>query len=156
VKDSYNKEHTIFLLLDYGANEMNIKIEVNKRTRNNDHFSFKSLFGTQILCMEEREVFTNKLVALLERKRTASRDVFDVHFFLSKGVQINETLLQERTGKKADEYLEEVKKFIVEHFNSTNLLAGLGELIDEKQKYFVKERLIAETVGLIEMYGNLG
>jgi hypothetical protein len=152
VKDSYNKEHTIFLLLDYEMNEMNIKIEINKRTRKNDHFSFILLFGTQVLCMEEREVFTNKLIALLERKRTASRDLFDVHFFLSKGIQINEALLQERTGKQAGEYLEEVKKFIIQHFNSTNLLAGLGELIDEKQKYFVKERLIAETVGLIEMY----
>jgi predicted nucleotidyltransferase component of viral defense system len=84
VKDSYNKEHTIFFLLDYEANEMNIKIEINKRTRKNDHFSFKSLFGKQVLCMEENDVFTNKLVALLERKRTVSRDLFDVHFFLQQ------------------------------------------------------------------------
>ncbi|MDR0860819.1 MAG: nucleotidyl transferase AbiEii/AbiGii toxin family protein [Candidatus Peribacteria bacterium] len=152
VKDAYNKENTVFLLLDYGINEMNIKIEINKRTRKNDHFSFKSLLGNQVLCMEEDDVFTNKLVALLERKRTVSRDLFDVHFFLQQGFRINEALLLERTGKKAEPYLQEVKKFIVSHFNEQNLLAGLGEVINEKQKYFVKTQLVQETIHLIDFY----
>ena len=31
VKDMYNKDYTIFLLLDYEQNEMNIKIEISKK-----------------------------------------------------------------------------------------------------------------------------
>ena len=152
VKDAYDKEFTIFLLLNYAEHEMNIKIEINKRIRENDHFSFQSLYGNQMLCMEASDIFTNKLVALLERKRTVSRDLFDIHFFLQKGFQINEELLLERTGKKSDLYLPEVSDFIKRHFNTTNLLAGLGELISEKQKSFVKERLVSKTLGMIELY----
>jgi len=123
VKDFYNKEWTIFLLVDYEINEMNIKIEINKRTRKNDHFSFKSLYGDPIFCMENYDVFTNKLVALSERKHPASRDLFDIHFFLSQGVEINEELLKERTKKGAVEYLEEIRNFIPKNFNETTLLA---------------------------------
>lgn len=151
IKDAYNKENTVFLLLDYGENEMNIKLEINKRTRKNDHFSFLSLFGKQILCMEKNDILTNKLVALQERKRTVSRDLFDVHYFMTQGFQINEMLLLERTDKKTDQYLSEVRKFIVKHFNSMNLLAGLGEVIDEKQKSWVKKSLIEETLELIDV-----
>jgi hypothetical protein len=54
--------------------------------------------------------------------------------------------LIERTGKKSDIYLIEVRNFIAQHFNSTNLLAGLGELIDEKQKSRVKSHLVMDTI----------
>jgi predicted nucleotidyltransferase component of viral defense system len=151
VRDSHNKEHTLFLLLDYGKNEMNVKIEINKRTRKNDHFTFKSIWGNQVLCMELEDVFTNKLVALLERKRTVSRDLFDVHFFLMNAVQINEALLMERTGKSTKEYLQEVRDFITRYFTPDLLLAGLGEVITNKQKARVKAHLIEETINQLDM-----
>jgi predicted nucleotidyltransferase component of viral defense system len=34
--------------------------------------------------MEAESLFANKLVALTQRKNIASRDLFDVHFFLKK------------------------------------------------------------------------
>lgn len=152
VKDYHNKERTLFWLLDYGTWEMNIKIEINKRTRKNDHFSLKKILWTEIFCMDEWSVFANKLVALIERKRTVSRDLYDINFFFRKGFPINDDLILERTGKNIKEYLIEVKIFISETFNSTNILAWLGEVIDNKQKAFVKEKLVENTLWYIDLY----
>jgi len=95
--------------------------------------------------------FTNKLVALIERWTTVSRDLYDINFFLKKNININENLLQERTNTSYTEYLKKVLKFIPKHFNEKNLLAWLWELVEEKQKNFIKYELIQETIHYIEI-----
>lgn len=152
VKDHYNKQWTLFRLLDYEAGEMNIKIEINKRIWSNDHFSLKKILGTEIFCMDPSSMFANKLVALKERKRTVSRDLYDINFLFRQGFSINDALILERTGKTTKEYLMEVQGFIKKHFNTTNLLAWLGEVVDTKQKLFIKEKLIENTLGFIDLY----
>lgn len=151
VKDIYNKENTLFLLVDYEQHEMNIKIEINKRTRKHDNFSYTSILWHQALCMDIDCCFTNKLVALLERGRTVSRDLYDVHFFLKNGININEKLLKERTWQAPTTYLKKVLAFIPKHFNEKNLLAGIWELVTDKQKMFIKSKLIQETCDYINM-----
>jgi len=49
-------------------------------------------------------------------------------------------------------YLEEVKKFIVNHSHEKNILAGLGEVLDEKQKLITKKYLIENILGYIDLY----
>jgi len=152
VKDYYNKQWTLFWLLDYESWEMNIKIEINKRTRKNDHFSLKKILWTEVFCMDEWSMFANKLVALMERKRTVSRDLYDINFFFRKGFPINDDLILERTRKDTKTYLIELKTFIHKTFNPTNVLAWLGEVIDNKQKTFVKEKLLENTLWYIDLY----
>ncbi len=152
IKDHYNKKWTIFWLLDYSPGEMNIKIEINKRIWTNDVFELKKILGTELFCMDKSSMFANKLVALMERQRTVSRDLYDINFFFRQWFPINTKLIEERTGQSVNVYLEEVKQFILKYFNTKNLLAWLGEVIDNKQKNFVKEKLIENTVGYIDLY----
>jgi len=42
-KDKYDKEHKLFLLIDYEHHEMNIKIEISKKTKKTDTYSYKSI-----------------------------------------------------------------------------------------------------------------
>ncbi len=130
---------------------MNIKIEINKRIRKNDTFSYKSLLWYQALCMDPDCLFANKLVALTQRNRIVSRDLYDIHFFFKNGFDINQKLIQERTGKSLSTYLKEILIFIPKHFNKENLLAGIGEVVNEKQKTFIKERLIQEVCNYIQI-----
>jgi predicted nucleotidyltransferase component of viral defense system len=46
-------------------------------------------------------IFANKLVALLERM--ANRDIYDVYFFFQRLWDINEAVIEERTGKISNE-----------------------------------------------------
>ena len=151
VKDMYDKEHTLFLLIDYEHHEMNIKIEISKKTKKTDTYSYKSILWYQALCMDSDCLFANKLVALTQRKATASRDLYDIHFFLKNWFAINHEIIKERTWKSLSEYFKEVLIFIKRHFAENTLLAWLGELITEKQKIFVKKRLIQETCGYLEL-----
>lgn len=152
IKDMYNKNYTYFRLLNYESWQMNIKIEGNKRYIKSNKYELHNFYWQTILCMTKECAFANKLIALLERNRTVSRDLFDIHFFFKQWCTIDEAVLQEKTGKNIQDYLILVKTFIKKHFHQENILAGLWELIDNKQKIFVKEQLIQETIWLIDFY----
>ena len=151
VRDIYNKENTIFLLVDYEAYEMNIKIEISKKWAINSKYEYKSILWYQTLCMDVESLFANKLVALTQRRNTVSRDLFDVHFFLKKWFWINENIIKERTWKSLRTYLRYVLDFIPVNFTENMLLAGLWELVDQKQKNFVKYNLVQETCEYLKL-----
>ena len=151
IKDIYNKDNTLFILIDYKARDMNIKIEINKRVRKHDSFSYKNVLWYQALCMDPDCIFANKLVSLTQRNRIASRDLYDINFFFKHWFAINELLIKERTQKSLSLYLKDVLIFIPKYFTKDMLLAGLWELINEKQKTFVKEKLLDEVINYIKM-----
>ncbi|TET65348.1 MAG: hypothetical protein E3J56_15780, partial [Candidatus Aminicenantes bacterium] len=62
------------------------------------------------------------------------------------GYPLTEELIKERTGKSAEEYLEGLAWFIEKNFSEKNILYGLGEVLEEKQKVWVRKELIKETV----------
>jgi len=49
--------------------------------------------------MEPGDMFACKLAALADRKKTASRDFFDVHCFFSKHWDINKETIVKKTKK---------------------------------------------------------
>jgi len=101
--------------------------------------------------MDSDCLFANKLIALTQRNRIVSRDLYDVHFFLKNGFGINPAVIKEKIGKSVSAYLKEVLAFIPKNFNKENLLAGLGELVHEKQKVFIKDKLIDETCEYLKL-----
>lgn len=148
IKEAYRKRNTIFLLLSYGEKDHNIKIEISTRNPDN-HFEVLNYLGISMKVMAMDDMFANKLVALLERKTTASRDIFDLHYFFSQNWDINEKIIKQRTGKSLDKYLKDCLKFI-EKYDNKNILHGLGELVDEKQKDWVRKNLKKDLLFLIK------
>lgn len=148
--EAIEKRFTLFFLLNYQKGERNLKVEISKRPVK-ANFAIKNYLGISMLVMESADMAAGKLSALLTRKRFASRDVYDLWFYLKNNWPINEKLLQEKTGmsftdalKKAQEKIGGIKK--------TELLSGLGELLDNKQKNWVREKLIEETIYYLKLY----
>jgi len=132
----------------YDEKSMNIKVELNKRVWKNNTYEPHNIADTSILCMTKDCIFANKLVALSER--FYSRDLYDVYFFFRDKFPINESLIQERTGLSTRELLQKLIKELPIKFTENSLLTGLGEVLDDKQKVWVKKHLLTETINEIE------
>lgn len=149
---SQKKRYSLFFLLVYkdkldGA--QNIKIEINKRYFGSK-YEIKSFLGIPMLVMVQEDIFAHKLVAMHERIGKANRDIFDVWFFLKNNWPINKKIIEERTNISYKEFLKVCIQGL-EKINNKNILAGLGELLNEKQKYWVKENLKNDTLFLLKL-----
>lgn len=150
IKDFHDKRYMTFFLFDYGRGYPNIKLEFNKRVWKNNVYRQVFFLGVPMLIGDEATILTNKLVALTNRKVAVARDLFDSWFFLHAGFPINEALVRERTDLSLKEYLEKAASFIKKSYNSRNLLHGLGDALDEKQKTWVKNNLLKATLDEME------
>jgi len=146
VKEVRDKRFTLFFLLDYEVDYPNIKVEFNKRLWKNNRYETIWLLGVEMKIADKKTMLSNKLVALSERRTLVGRDLFNVHYFLKLGYPLNEKLIKERTGKTLNKYLNYLKKFISKNYTSKNVLQGLGEILDEKQKGWAKDHLISAAV----------
>ena len=150
ILDAQDKQYTTFFLFDYAKGHHKIKIELNKRIWKNNVYKNVWFMGLLLAVPDETTLFTNKLVALSNRKSPVARDLFDVWFFLSKGFSIRDELIKERTGKNTNEYLEFLSAFIRKTYTRSNVLQGLGEALDDKQKIWVKDHLIEDAISEIK------
>jgi len=150
VKQAREKRFTLFFLLSYDKKAQNIKIEISKREFP-DHYQIKNYLGIPMVVMRKEDMFSHKLVALCERKNIASRDLFDLWFFMKNNWDFNKELVKLRTKMDYKEYL---KKCIlrVKKFNEKYILQGLGEVLDEKQKNWIKRNLKKEILFLLNFY----
>ncbi|PIU80331.1 MAG: hypothetical protein COS71_04035 [Candidatus Moranbacteria bacterium CG06_land_8_20_14_3_00_40_12] len=153
IKDEMIKENTILLEISYGDQEHNIKIEISTRQLKNN-FEILNYLGIPMQVMAKEDIFANKLLALTSRRKTATRDIFDVYFFLSKRWDFNRQAVIDRSGKNIKDYLAECIKF-AEGVNNQNILMGLGELVDEKQKDWIKKNLKNEVLFYLKNYQTM-
>lgn len=151
IKDEQLKRNTIFFVVSYEHAEHNIKIEISSRDYPNI-YEIKDFYGASVRTLTKADMFAHKLVAATERKKTASRDFFDVWFFFNQGWPINEEIIKLRTGKDIKEYLGYLLKFADKYLTNRTSLQGIGELIDEKQKNWVKTKMKGELLGMIKFY----
>lgn len=153
IKDEQNKFFTVFFSLSYEPGEYQIKIEINTR-ETGSRYEMKSYFGMPMLVATKESMFAGKLVAMTQRKEFVSRDLYDAHFFLVQRWDIDTDVLDAYGVKSLKEYLERCIAF-VETIPDNTLLAGLGELIDEKEKIFVKSKLKSDTIFLLKVRADL-
>ncbi|HBE44330.1 MAG TPA: hypothetical protein DDW17_02460 [Deltaproteobacteria bacterium] len=146
IKDFMEKRYTIFSLLNYKADAPNVKIELNKRIWKNNIYKTVWFLGIEMMIVDEKTLLTNKIVAITDRNISVARDIFDVYYLLKLGFPLNERLVEERTGKSLKEHLKFLIQFIPRTYTSKNILQGLGEVLEEKQKEWAKRKLIDETV----------
>lgn len=154
IKDRHIKRNTIFFLLSYGDADQNIKIEINTRkpfANAKEHFELKEHLGISMLVGKKSYLFAGKLAALTSRGATAMRDVYDLWFFANNSWDIDETAIKIIMGKSAREQLADCVK-VIEKIKDNEILRGLGELISEKEKAWVKVKLKSETIFLLKNY----
>lgn len=149
-KEFRDKQNTIFCLFDYGKGHPNIKVELSRRVWKNNVYKPVWFLGVPLAVANETTVLTNKLVALTDRKTAVARDLYDSWYFLKAGFPVNAALVKERTGKDLEEYLKHMAEFIKKTYTPRNVLHGLGDALDEKQKSWAKDHLVLETIREIE------
>jgi len=153
IKDEMIKENTLLFEVSYGDREHNIKIEISTRLVKNN-FGILNYLGIPMQVMAKEDIFANKLLALTNRKKTATRDIFDVYYFLSQRWDFNRQMVINRSGKKIKDYLAECIQF-AEGVDNRNILMGLGELVDEKQKDWIKKNLKNEVLFYLKNYQTI-
>ncbi|MFH1896336.1 MAG: nucleotidyl transferase AbiEii/AbiGii toxin family protein [bacterium] len=145
--DPVKKKNTLFFLVDYGRGERKIKVEVSRRPTK-ACFGVRQYLGLAVLVMEPSSMISAKLVALLSRRRFAMRDLYDLWFFLNKGWKFDENFVEEALGVNLKTVLNKALEF-TESLKDNQLLQGLGELLDNKGKDWVKRSLKSEVKFLL-------
>lgn len=156
IKDSSTKWNTLFWLLSYKEGETHIKVEVSTRDNPNNHYEKIPFYGASIKVLKKTDMAAHKLVAVIERAGKANRDLFDAHYFLSSPVagEINYQIIKDRTGLEPKEFYNTLLSAI-RKVDRKYILNGLGELLSESQKDWVRAKLLDELVGLVERSRDL-
>lgn len=149
IKEKTKKRYTLFFLLSYSEEAQNIKVEINKRFFGS-LYEVKNYLGISMLVMKSEDMFAHKLVALTERDKIANRDIYDIHFFLKSGWKINKEIVEQRTKMSFSDYLRKCI-VLIEKIPGQGILSGIGELINEKQKFWVKANLKQDTIFLLNL-----
>lgn len=148
LQEKREKYFNLFWLLSYQKGLNHLKIEISKRSSQNN-YEVKNSFGIPALIMKKEDMFANKLTALLDRRKLANRDIFDIWFMLKEGWDLNDNLLEIRTKTKTKIYLKKCL-YLLENNPPINILEGMGDLMDNKTKDWVKKNLIKETIFLLK------
>jgi predicted nucleotidyltransferase component of viral defense system len=144
IKTQRRKHYTIFFELSYADDDHNIKIEINRRDFGST-YEVLNYFGIAMKVMAKADMFGHKLVAMYERLGRTNRDIYDVWFFLQKHWPINQEIVEKRTNLPFKDFLVTcIAK--LEKMPDRNILAGMGELLDAKQKAWAKAKLKTETL----------
>jgi hypothetical protein len=95
-------------------------------------------------------MFANKLVALIERfeknNSIAGRDLYDIHYFFTRGFDYTSTVIEERRGKKPTVFLSELIDFIEKNVTDKIISQDLNFLLSPEKFQQIRKTLKAETI----------
>ena len=149
IHDSADKWFGPLIVLDYGAGERKLKIEVSNRKFDN-HYKLLGLSSLMVPVMTQSDMFTHKLCAMCERQ--APRDVFDVWFFMERGWSLNPYIIKERTGLGVSSFLSKCVSSL-NRVTVPDMMMEIGELLDDTIKEKVKSGLLLkESKSFMEDY----
>ena len=149
IADEQLKHNGPLVVLDYEKGERNLKLELSTRFFDN-HYEEKNLAGTSITVMVEPDMFAHKLCALLDRGGVTGRDVFDIHFFLSKQAPIHAGIVEQRMKKPFANYLDDCIAAL-QTVSTKELMQNVGEFLEGKLKHEMKSgKLIDRTIEMLE------
>lgn len=144
VKEAEEKRNTLFYKVSYEDDLMNIKIEINLMDFGSE-YEIKQYLGIPMKVMVKKDMFAHKLVAMYQRMGQANRDIYDVWFFSKNDWPINKDIVEKRTDMKFNDFLKKCIKSL-EELPNRGILNGIGELLDESQKDWVKDNLKDEVI----------
>jgi predicted nucleotidyltransferase component of viral defense system len=151
ITDQHLKYNTLFWSVSYGSSLSHIKVEISTRDILSNRYNIIPFYGVSLRVMVVEDMIAHKLMAVMERKSLANRDLFDVHYFLSSSYagDINYDLIKQRAGKEPKDFFKHLLEY-VSSIKQINILAGLGEILTESQKDWAKAKLIDELKDLIQ------
>ncbi|PIZ77368.1 MAG: hypothetical protein COY04_00165 [Parcubacteria group bacterium CG_4_10_14_0_2_um_filter_7_35_8] len=152
IKEAQKKRFNLLFLLSYDEKEIgaqNIKVEINRRNFGSK-YEVKAYLGISMKVMIKEDMLAHKLCAMYERIGKTNRDIFDVYFFFHNNWPVNKEIIESRTNMPYKDFLQKCIDSL-EKVSDRNILSGMGELLDEKQKVWVKSKLRAETIFLLKL-----
>ena len=155
IQKADKKKFTLFYLLSYVGKErgaQNIKVEINQR-QFGSHYEIRTYLGISMKVMIQEDMAAHKLVAMYERIGKTSRDIFDVWYFLKNDWAINREIVEARTKMPFKDFLQRCVNLISE-IDNRHILAGMGELLDEKTKLWTKQNLKKDLLFLLRLKLN--
>lgn len=150
IHNEAKKFYGIICVLDYGMGERKLKVEISNRGYN-DVYEIKNLLGINVQVMTAPYMFSHKLCALLDRTAVTNRDIFDCRFFMNSNTPLNQDIIEARMKMSLSDYLQKCIDML-EGMSDKGMLNGLGELIDDEMKRFVRTKLRTETITLLKFY----
>jgi predicted nucleotidyltransferase component of viral defense system len=149
LKEEIIKHFSLFYVLSYEEQAHNIKVEINNR-QFDSRYEIKTYLGVSMLVMTKEDMFSHKLVAMYERMHKTSRDIYDIWFFLQNRFSFNKEIIEKRSKMPLENLLKKcIKK--LELMNNNSILTGLGELLNNSQKTWVKAKLKEDTIALLKL-----
>lgn len=150
IHDEAKKFFGIICVLDYGTGERKLKVEISNRSFG-DSYEIKNLLGVNMQVMIAPDMFAHKLCAMLDRTSITNRDIFDCWFFMNSKTHLNKSIVETRMAMPLADYLQKCIDAL-EGMSDKGMLNGLGELMDEDLKKFVRTKLRTETITLLNFY----
>lgn len=152
-------KHELFFVLKYDApsgvrNTLKVGIVTNCSRNNEYRPFFLADIKRYAIAQTKETMFANKLVAVTDRyrkyKTIAGRDIYDIHHFFLQGFKYNRKIIEERTGKKTEKYLKELKVFIEKKVKDKHLSEDLAFLLPPEKFQAIIKSLKIETVNFLE------
>lgn len=151
IDDEAQKFFGPILVLSYGNGERKLKVEISNRQYDN-RYEVKTFMGINMLVMTLADMFAHKLCALLDRSELTNRDIFDCWFSMENRTPINQRLVEKRMKMPLADYLQQCIDTLSSYSPERGLLNGIGDLLDDKMKTFVRNKLRTETITLLRFY----
>ncbi len=148
--DEAMKFYGPIIVLNYGKGERKLKVEISNRQWDNS-YEIKNYLGINMKVMTQPDMFAHKLCALLDRTDLTNRDIFDTWFFMKNRTPINKAIVETRMKMPLGDYIQKCIEQL-QSMTDKGLLNGLGELMDEEMKKFVRTELRNETISFLMFY----
>ena len=154
IKDSYIKKYTIFALLSYSDMDSNIKIEINTKNQIKNiksKYELKKYLGISMMVAKKEYLFAGKISALTMRTKIAMRDIYDINYFAKNNWDIDEEAVKSISNRDKKEQLLLCLK-VIDKIKDNEIMTGLGELVKEEEKEWIRKDLREETIFMIKNY----
>ena len=150
IDQAISKRNTWFWIGGFEKGKQKIKVEISKRNYP-DKYINQNFYGLTVPILSKDCMFTHKLCALTDRKKLQNRDVYDAFFMFQNGFEVNEEIIEIRTNKSSKEYFKDLVTFLKKNVKPNLILDGLGEVLNEKQKSWVKSNLFEKLLFELEI-----
>lgn len=148
--------------LKYSDEYQSLKIDLSERYKNNQFNTYQVqdiVSGIALKVLRKEDVFSHKLLAIIDRSASntssdqfiANRDLYDIHFFFKNNWRFNKNIIEQQSGKKVREYLQDIYDFIEKNCNQINVLERLGELVDEDKREWIQKNLKQEVLNQLSI-----